>query len=99
MAPTQKDIKPLPLGETLRDLAVLRVSGQNLSSLVPPLTTSRDLAVETETDASVHRSQEFIKAARSAIKMQDTGAVDIAGRNLESLRGGLDDISQGLDMA
>ncbi|KAF8908800.1 hypothetical protein CPB85DRAFT_1435914 [Mucidula mucida] len=35
MASSSKDAKPLPLSATLRDLAVLRVSGLDLSSLVP----------------------------------------------------------------
>ncbi len=96
MASSSKDAKPLPLSATLRDLAVLRVSGLDLSSLVP--TPARKLE-SLEADVSVERSTAFIQAARSAIKVQNMGSVGAAGRKLESLRGVIDEVSHGLDVS
>lgn len=89
------NIKPLPLGDTLRDLALLRVSSLDLASLIPAST--KDEPPTTEADASVERSQGFIQSARSALKTHDVGTVDAVGQKLESLRTGLDEVSQGLE--
>ncbi|KAF9038354.1 hypothetical protein BDZ89DRAFT_413135 [Hymenopellis radicata] len=90
-----KHTKPLPLSATLRDLAVLRASGLDLSSLIPASAEKP----ESEADVSVERSTAFIQTARSAIKVQDMGSVDAAGRKLESLRGVIDEVSHGVDVS
>ncbi|KII92239.1 hypothetical protein PLICRDRAFT_465922 [Plicaturopsis crispa FD-325 SS-3] len=81
--------KPFPLGDTLRDLALLRASDIDLSSLVPAKTTP-------PTDASVERSYEFVKEARAAIRIMDRGDVDAQGARVESVREKLEDVVKGI---
>jgi hypothetical protein len=94
--------KPLPLSETLRDLALLRVSDLDLSTLLPassstqPATTPDDSHKAT-IDSSVSRSFEFAVEARKAIRILNRGDVDSQGSKVENIRSQLEDVLKGLE--
>lgn len=92
--PSTKDSKPLPLSDTLHDLALLRVSDVDLSALVP--SSSDATSTDTDVGRSVQRSHDFIQSARSAIKLRDTEIVDAEGKRLDAVRIQLDELSRGL---
>ena len=96
--------KPLALSDTLRDLALLRVSDVNLSTLLPA--TSSDSAQEATSlddtgraavDYSVSRSYEFATEARKAIKILNRGDVESQGTKIENVRRQLEDVLKGLE--
>ncbi|KAK0437512.1 hypothetical protein EV421DRAFT_1714940 [Armillaria borealis] len=89
-----KDSKPLPLSDTLHDLALLRVSGVDLSDLVP--SSSDATSADTDVGLSVQRSHDFIQSARSALELRDTETVDAEGKRLDAVRIQLDELSRGL---
>ena len=96
--------KPLPLSDTLRDLALLRVSDLELSSLIPtssPDASAKDLdhhdAERNVIDSSVKRSYEFAQEARKAIRILNRGDVDTQGGKVESVRSKLEDVLKGLE--
>lgn len=95
---------PLPLGVTLRDLALLRASDVELSSLLPPPASAatrpanKDGGAEQESvDSTVQQSYEFVRESRAAIKLLDRGDVDKEGSKVEDIRSQLGDVLLGLD--
>jgi hypothetical protein len=98
---SSKSQKPLPLSDTLRDLALLRTSDLDLLSLVPGSTktdppTEASQSKKADIDACVEKSYEFAREARSAIKILNRGDVDRLGEKLEELRSQLEDVKEGL---
>ncbi|KAJ7502782.1 hypothetical protein B0H11DRAFT_602264 [Mycena galericulata] len=91
-----KDVKPLALSATLRDLALLRASGLDISSLLPPPATKATLTPGTA-DATVERSYEFARQAQAAIKIYN-GDVDLenVGALTEGLHAQIQELSKGL---
>ena len=85
---------PLPLKDTLRDLALLRACDIDLSSVLPQDTASSQ---PSETDKSVDRSHEFVREARAALKLLNRGEVDEQGARVEDVRSTLEDVVRGLD--
>ncbi|KAF7362060.1 hypothetical protein MVEN_00551400 [Mycena venus] len=90
-----KDAKPLALSETLRDLALLRVSDLDVASLVPPQATQSSKP-ETTTNATVEQSYEFVRQARAAIKLYNRGEVEQVGSGVEAIRMKVEELSDGL---
>jgi hypothetical protein len=89
--------KPLPLSETLRDLALLRASDVNLSSLLPTDGVGEpSTPVSAEVNESVERSYEFAREARAVIKIASLGGVDGQGERIEKMRARLEDVRKGL---
>lgn len=94
--------KPLPLGDTLRDLALLRATDLDLASLLssevatPRDDSSNDAADEQGINSSVERSYEFVSEARKAIKVLNRGEVDKQGVKVEDVRSKLEDTLRGL---
>ena len=96
---------PLPLGDVLRDLAVLRASDVDLSDGTTfPDAESTDSANEADgPQKSVQQSYEFVKEAREVLKVHQRGDLDkqvdklgVLRSKLEELRGGArDDNNQG----
>lgn len=91
---------PLPLGEVLRDLAVLRASDVDLSDGTTfPDAESTDSANEADgTQKSVQQSYQFVKEAREVLKVHQRGDLDkqvdklgVLRSKLEELRGGTRD--------
>ncbi|KAI0344785.1 hypothetical protein BDW22DRAFT_1326331 [Trametopsis cervina] len=89
---------PLPLSETLRDLALLRSCDIDLSALVPQQTSS--LTTRTEEGRAVEvvvtQSYEFVQNARTALKMLNQNKAEKQGARVEDIRSALDDVSRGL---
>jgi len=99
-----KDSKPLPLSDTLRDLALLRVSDINLSSLLSTSSIEQPPSSESKVDdgcaaveASVERSYEFVREARSAVRMHSRGDVDTLGDTVNDVRCRIEEVLRGLD--
>lgn len=90
--------KPLPLSDTLRDLALLRVSDIELSSLIPSSTANKTENTDSnDVDLIVKRSYEFAQEARNAIKILNRGDVEMQGGKVESVRSQLEDVLKGLE--
>jgi len=90
---------PLPLGDVLRDLAVLRASDVDLSDGVTfPDSGSADSANQANsngTQQSVQQSYQFVGEAREALKVHQRGDPDKQGDKLDILRGELEDLQDG----
>ena len=89
---------PLPLENTLRDLALLRASDIDLSSVLAP---SASPAIEGTPDhgdieASIDRSYQFVGEARNAIRIQSKCDIEKQGERIEGLRNKLEDVVDGL---
>lgn len=97
-----KDAKPFPLGNTLRDLALLRASEIDISSLlgelkrVPEGSNSGD-ASTTQVGISVDQSYKFVRETRMAIKMHNRGDAETQGKRVEEVRCQLDELVKGLE--
>ena len=91
---------PFALEDTLRDLALLRASDLDLSSLLTA-TTSPKTPVQpegqSEVDISVELSYEFAREARKAIKIQNREGVDVQGERVEEARSKLEGVLHGLE--
>lgn len=89
---------PLPFDQTLRDLALLRASDIDFSSILPS-SKARESSSDgaKDVDATLQRSYEFVKEARAAIKVLNRGDVDTQGSRVEDLRSRLEDVLQGLE--
>jgi len=88
-----KDKQPLPLADTLRDLAVLRASEVDLASVL----SNCDGAATVDTNAeSAQRSYEFVKEARAVLRLQNRGDLDQHGESVERVREGLEEVVKGL---
>lgn len=98
--------KPLPLSDTLRDLALLRASDLDLTSLLPAKSSDSSTPAtqpnnandpESESvDSVVVKSYEFAAEARKAIRLLNRGDIDNQGGKVENVRSQLEDILQGL---
>lgn len=106
MAPKQN---PLPLSDTLRDLALLRASDLDFASVLaesePSSTqlessnTAPENSVTDDVRDSVQRSYEFVSEARAALKILNRNEVDKEGLRVDEVRGRLEDVLQGLEGA
>ncbi|EMD37805.1 hypothetical protein CERSUDRAFT_114459 [Gelatoporia subvermispora B] len=93
---------PLPLGDTLRDLALLRAADLDLSAVLPPAVVSPAAADKRSGEdqivqQSVERSYAFANEARAVIRLLNRGDVDKEGARLEEVRAKLEDVLQALD--
>jgi len=86
---------PLPLENTLRDLALLRASDIDLSSILAP-PASPATPDHGDIEASIDRSYQFAGEARNAIRIQSRCDVEKQGERIEELRNKLEDVVDGL---
>lgn len=88
---------PLPLGDVLRDLAVLRASDVDLSdgSTFPDAESADGADRADGTQQSVQQSYQFVKEARDALKVHQRGDLDKQGDRLDTLRGKLEEVRDG----
>jgi len=97
--PKKKDTAaPLALEDTLRDLAILRASSVDLSSILSstlPATTTTT-ATTTGYDDSVARSYEFARATRAVVKTKDRADVEAQMVRVDDVRGKLEEVLAGL---
>jgi hypothetical protein len=93
-----KDQKALPLSNTLRDLALLRASDLDLATLVP--TTLGDNTRQSDenkaVEASLENSYDYVRSARTVMKINDRGDVDVQGQRIEGVREKLSNVEEGL---
>ncbi|THH22142.1 hypothetical protein EUX98_g8238 [Antrodiella citrinella] len=91
---------PLPFNETLRDLALLRSSDVDFSSLLSSIDTSPSTSPNADlvddAQESVQRSYEFVREARAALKVLNRSEVDREGIRVDDVRGKLEDVLEGL---
>lgn len=80
--------KPLPLADVLRDLAVLRSSGVDISQVfkLDQETASNNETPQSPVQQSVSTSHQFVQASRTAIKLHDSGKVDLQGKQIDQVR-------------
>lgn len=88
---------PLPLGDVLRDLAVLRASDVDLSDGTSfPDAESSDGANDVDgTQKSVQQSYQFVREAREALKVHQRGDLDKQGAKLDLLCNKLGELRDG----
>ncbi|KXN93406.1 hypothetical protein AN958_00332, partial [Leucoagaricus sp. SymC.cos] len=93
-----KDQKALPLSNTLRDLALLRASDLDLTTLVPvPSANSTQQSEENKAiEASLENSYDYVRLARAVMKINDREDVDVQGHRIEGVREKLSNIEDGL---
>jgi hypothetical protein len=92
-----KEIKALPLSETLRDLALLRASEVDLAGLLPPEAVSGDQGgKDYKGNQAVAESAEFIAEARKAIRLHDRGDVEGQGKKVEEVRKAYEELLEGV---
>ena len=98
MSTKQKSaVKPLPLADVLRDLAVLRASGVDIpENLVKGDGVSQD-STPADVAASVSNSYQFTQASRAAIKLHDSSKVESEGSKIETIRNKSEDMLNGLE--
>jgi hypothetical protein len=95
--------KNLTFAEVLRDLALIRASDLDLTSLLPPSEISNQSNSQSqhpevdEIESSFTQSQEFITAARAALRTMNRGDADVQGDKIEKLRSQLEAVQAGLD--
>ncbi|KAF9233502.1 hypothetical protein BU15DRAFT_53802 [Melanogaster broomeanus] len=88
--------KPLALGNTLRDLALLRVSNVDLSSFLPVETSTSAATESPEVSVSAARSHEFVDEARAALKVYNSGELQKKRAEVQKVQGELDEVLRGL---
>lgn len=95
-----KDGKPFALADTLRDLAFLRVSGLDASSLLPSTSASAndmpDGSVNDSVNDSVNMSHRFVQEARTVLTIHNQADVAMQGRRVEEVRIKLDELLAGV---
>jgi len=94
----KSETKPLPLSDVLRDLAHIRASGLSSSQLYPSqaLQSAQNGDSKVEIDSSVAGSYAFVQTARSAIRLDHSGKLDLQGTKLEGIRDRIDGVVEGL---
>ena len=96
MMPTSKEKEQgLPLGAVLRDLALLRASGVDLSLLVPGTGECSDGVIE----GSVAASYSFVEEGRRVIRLHGRGDLGAEGEKVEAIRAELEGVARGLAAA
>lgn len=87
---------PLPLTETLRDLAILRASNIQLSSLLPSTPNTSTTTSTTTIEDSVRKSYEFVAEARAVMKIIDRGDLDDVRSRVDQIQERLEEVEKGL---
>lgn len=93
---------PLPLEDTLRDLALIRAFEIDLASVLASSNSAQSApstasSTTSAVDDSVARSYEFAKAAREAMRIQNRGDVDKQGERVEEVRAKLAEVGDVLE--
>lgn len=89
--------KPLPLGDTLRDLALLRASGVDFSSVLSQEpSTGAHTPESSELLRSTERSHEFVNETRGALRVYNSGELQRKHAEIQKVQGELDEVLKGL---
>ncbi|KAG2140450.1 hypothetical protein BD769DRAFT_151040 [Suillus cothurnatus] len=85
---------PLPLHDTLRDLALLRASSVDLSGLIADDTPSSQPPKEIE--ESTIQSYAFVREVRTALRMHNSGEAQKQAARIEKVQVELVDVLRSL---
>lgn len=89
--------KPLPLSDTLRDLALLRASGVDFSNVLSQEPSTRANTTEPpEVLRSTERSHEFVNETRGALRVYNSGELQRKRTDIQKVQGELDEVLKGL---
>lgn len=89
--------KPLPLSDTLRDLALLRASGVDFATVLsqePPITANT--TESSELVRSTERSHEFVNETRGALRVYNSGELQRKRAEIHTVQGELEEVLKGL---
>ena len=98
--PRKLPSKPLPLSDVLRDLAVLQSSGCGIPELFKTPVMNDTQAEEgsiSRVDSSVSLSYEYVKESRAAIRLHDSGKLEVQGTKIEGARSKYEGLLDGID--
>lgn len=87
--------KPLPLSDTLRDLALLRASGVDFSTILSQ-EPAPNTAESAELSRSTEKSQEFVNETRGALRVYNSGELQRKRAEIQKVQGELDEVLKGL---
>ncbi|KAG1785562.1 uncharacterized protein HD556DRAFT_1421866 [Suillus plorans] len=88
---------PLPLHDTLRDLALLRASSVDLSGLIADDTMSSQASKEAEgVEESTIQSYAFVREVRTALRMHNSGEAQKQATRIEKVQVELVDVLRSL---
>ena len=101
---SSSDTTPLPLTDTLRDLALLRASDIDLASILRS-SASADSSTraikptprDDEKEALVERSYEFVREARAALRIVNRDEVNAQGKRIDDVRSALEETIVGMN--
>ena len=97
------DTQPLPLKDTLQDLAVIRAAEIDLSSVLQSPFVENEGAnasapsQNAETEDFVKQSYDYVREARAAMRILHQGKADTEGGRVDAVRGELEQIVAGLE--
>ena len=95
--------KPLPLNDTLRDLALLRASDIDLASLLPQQRAESDQTSGRQDKAdlglTLDRSYEFVEHGKAVLRIRNRGLVEKEGEQVDRVRGEMENALKGLPNA
>ncbi|KJA27745.1 hypothetical protein HYPSUDRAFT_130825 [Hypholoma sublateritium FD-334 SS-4] len=98
--PQKLPSKPLPISDVLRDLAVLRSSGCGIPEIFK-IRVGNDTKAEdgsaSRVDSSVSLSYEYVKESRAAIRLHDSGKLEMQGSKIEEARSKYEGLLDGID--
>lgn len=104
MSKPPSDAKALPLGDTLRDLALLRASDIDLAAILQEQPISQvnpsatGACIDEEKEKLVDRSYEFVRETRAALRLVNRDEVNDHGKRIEGLRSELEDATVGMNV-
>ncbi|KAG1851661.1 hypothetical protein F4604DRAFT_1304175 [Suillus subluteus] len=88
---------PLPLHDTLRDLALLRASSVDLSGLIADDPTSSQAPREVEgVEESAIQSYAFVREVRTALRIHNSGEAQKQATRIETVQVELVDVLRSL---
>ena len=95
--------KPLPLNDTLRDLALIRASDIDLASLLPPQQVESNQTSgrhdKADLGLALDRSYEFVEQAKAVVRIRNRDLVEKDGEQVDRVRGELENALTGLQRA
>lgn len=93
-----KDSKSFSLEKSLRDLALLRASEVDTTSLLPAAEAPNDAISRSQSsvEVTVDMSFEFVREGRLAMKVYNRDEVGSQGSRVEEVRSKLEDLLSGL---
>lgn len=89
--------KPLPLSDTLRDLALLRASSVDFSGILAQEPSFGAHTTESsELSRSTQTSHEFVNETRGALRIYNSGELQRKHAEIQKVQGELDEVRKGL---